>query len=165
MYGNLVFEIDSNDLRMNSMAETHTITLHMVVRDAGKAADWYKQFLDAVENGRVPLPGGKFMQIELQFGDTTVMLADEVPEMGVLSPLAAGYSPVALHYSTKNVDTLWAKVTSAGVQVLQPLQEQFWGERYGQIADPFGYRWGLAQRIREVPADEIAQLAAKAFGD
>jgi PhnB protein len=146
------------------MTETHTITLHMVVRDAAKAAKWYKDVLGAVERERVPLPGGKFMQIELQFGNTIVMLADEFPEMGVLSPLSAGYSPVALHYSTNNVDALWEKVTDAGVQVLQPLQEQFWGERYGQIADPFGYRWGLAQRIRDVPASEVAQQAAKAFG-
>ena len=146
------------------MAEAHTITLHMVVRDAGKAADWYKSVLEAVEIGRVPLPGGKFMQIELQFGNTHIMLADEFPEMGVLSPLSAGYSPVALHYSTDHVDALWESVTAANVQVLQPLQEQFWGERYGQIADPFGYRWGLAQRIHEVSADEIARLAAKAFG-
>jgi PhnB protein len=146
------------------MADVHTITLHMVVREAAKAADWYKDNLGAVEHGRIPLPGGKFMQIELQFGNTTVMLADEFPEAGILSPLSVGSSPVALHFSTTDVDALWAKVTHTGVKVLQPLQEQFWGERYGQIVDPFGYRWGLAQHIRDVPASEITQLAAKAFG-
>jgi PhnB protein len=142
----------------------HTITPHLVVRDAARAAEWYKASLGAEERGRIPVPGGKFMQIELWFGDSAVMLADEFPEAGILSPLAIGGTPVVLHFSTENVEALWQRAIAAGAQVLQPLQDQFWGDRYGQIIDPFGYRWGLAQHIRDVSSEEIARRAASAFG-
>lgn len=143
----------------------HTITPHIVVREAGRAAEWYKQVLGAEERGRIPVPGGKFMQIELWFGDSAVMLADEFPEAGVFSPQAIGGNPVVLHFSTENVEALWKRVVEAGAEVVQPLQEQFWGDRYGQIRDPFGYRWGLAQHVRDVPAEDVARIAATLFGD
>ena len=143
----------------------HTITPHIVVRDAARAAEWYKEALGAEERGRVPVPGGKFMQIALWFGDSAVMLADEFPDAGVLSPQAIGGTPVVLHFSTENVEALWKRAVEAGARVVQPLQDQFWGDRYGQILDPFGYRWGLAQHIRDVPSEEIARTAAKVFGD
>jgi PhnB protein len=142
----------------------HTITAHLVVRDAARAADWYKVALGAEERGRIPVPGGKYMQIELWFGDSAVMLADEFPEAGILSPLAIGGTPVVLHFSTENVDALWRRAVDAGANILQPLQDQFWGDRYGQIIDPFGYRWGLAQHISDVSSEEIARHAASVFG-
>ncbi|HEU5383348.1 MAG TPA: VOC family protein [Ktedonobacteraceae bacterium] len=142
----------------------HTITPHMVVRDAAQAAEWYKAALGAEERGRIPVPGGKYMQIELWFGDSAVMLADEFPEAGILSPLAIGGTPVVLHFSTENVEALWKRAVDAGATILQPLQDQFWGDRHGQILDPFGYRWGLAQHTREVSSVEIAYQAAKVFG-
>lgn len=142
----------------------HTITPHIVVRDAARAAEWYKAALGAEERGRIPVPGGKFMQIALEFGDSAVMLADEFLDAGILSPLAMGGTPVVLHLSTENVDALWKRAIDAGASVLQPLQEQFWGDRYGQLIDPFGYRWGLAQHVRDVSSEEIARGAAKAFG-
>ena len=141
----------------------HTITPHIVVREARRAAEWYKEAFGAEERGRVPVPGGKFMQIELWFGDSAVMIADEFPEAGVLSPQAIGGNPVVLHFSTENVETLWKRTIEAGAEVVQPLQDQFWGDRYGQIRDPFGYRWGLAQHIREVSPGEIARAAWKLF--
>lgn len=104
------------------------------------------------------------MQIELWFGDSAVMLADEFPEAGILSPLSIGGTPVVLHLSTENVEVLWKRAVDAGATILQPLQDQFWGDRYGQIIDPFGYRWGLAQHIRDVSSEEVASQAAKAFG-
>jgi PhnB protein len=143
----------------------HTITPHIVVRDAARAAEWYKEALGAEERGRVPVPGGKFMQIALWFGDSAVMLADEFPDAGVLSPQAIGGTPVVLHYSTENVEALWKRAVEAGARVVQPLQDQFWGDRYGQILDPFGYRWGLAQHVRDVSSEEIARIAAQVFGD
>lgn len=142
----------------------HTITPHLVIRNAGHAADWYKAALGAEERGRIPVPGGKFMQIELWFGDSAVMLADEFPEAGILSPLSIGGTPVVLLLSTENVEVLWKRAVDAGATILQPLQDQFWGDRYGQIIDPFGYRWGLAQHIRDVSSEEVASQAAKAFG-
>lgn len=142
----------------------HTITPHIVVRDAARAAEWYKAALGAEERGRIPVPGGKYMQIELWFGDSAVMLADEFTEAGILSPLAIGGTPVVLHFFTENVEALWKRAIDAGATILQPLQDQFWGDLYGQIIDPFGYRWGLAQHTREVSSEEIARQAAKVFG-
>jgi PhnB protein len=89
------------------------------VRDAARAADWYKAPLGAEERGRIPGPGGKYMQIELWFGDSAVMLADEFPEAEILSPLAIGGTPVVLHFSTENVDALWRRAVDAGANVLQ----------------------------------------------
>src|SRR6266540_103482 len=91
----------------------HTITPHIVVRDAGRAAEWYKKALGAEERGRVPVPGGKFMPIELWFGDTAVMIAEEFPEAGVLSTQASGGKPVVLHFSTEKVEVLWKRVIDA----------------------------------------------------
>ncbi len=142
----------------------HTITPHLVVRDAGRAAAWYKAAFGAEERGRIPVPGEKFMQIELWFGDSALMLADEFPEASILSPLAIGGTPIVLHYSTEDVEALWKRVIEAGAEVVQPLQDQFWGDRYGQIRDPFGYRWGLAQHLRDVSPEEITRVAAKLFG-
>ncbi len=142
----------------------HTITPHLVVRDAARAAEWYKAALGAQERGRIPVGGGKYMQIALWFGDSAVMLADEFPEAGILSPLAMGGTPIVLHISTENVDALWQRAVDAGATVLQPLQEQFWGDRYGQLADSFGYRWGLAQHVRDVDQDEVARQATAIFG-
>jgi PhnB protein len=143
---------------------THTITPHLVVRGAAAAGKWYTDVLGAEERGRIEVRGGKLMQLELAFGDTTVMLADEFEELGVLSPLAVGGTGTVLHLTTDDVDTLWARAIAAGAEVRQPLADAFWGERYGQITDPFGHRWGLAQRLRDVPQDEIAAAARALFG-
>ena len=142
----------------------HTLTPHIVVAGAARAADWYVRALGAVERRRVAVPGGRLMTVELWFGDSAVMIADEFPEIGALSPLALGGTAVVLHMYTTDVDALWRRALEAGATVLHPLTDQFWGERHGQITDPFGHRWGLAQRIREVPEDEIARAAWQAFG-
>lgn len=142
----------------------HTITPHIVVRDAPQAAEWYARALGAHEHHRVPLPGGKLMSVELRFGDSAVMLADEFPEAGVVSPLAFGGTAVVLHLFTEDVDTLWQRAIAAGAEMVHPLQDQFWGDRQGQIVDPFGHKWNLAQHVRDVPPEEVARAAAAAFG-
>jgi PhnB protein len=142
----------------------HAITAHIVVRDAAAAAEWYTRALGAEERGRIEVPGGKLMQVELWFGDSQVMLADEFPELGVLSPLSIGGTATVLHLSTNDVDALWKRVVDAGADVRQPLADAFWGERYGQITDPFGHRWGLAQHLRDVPRQEIEEAAGAMFG-
>jgi PhnB protein len=142
----------------------HTITPHIVVRDAAAAADWYTRALDAEERGRIEVPDGKLMQVELRFGDAAVMLADEFPDLGVLSPLSIGGTATVLHLYTDDVDALWKRAVDNGAEVRQPLADMFWGERYGQITDPFGHRWGLAQYLRDVPRQEIAEAAAALFG-
>jgi PhnB protein len=142
----------------------HSVTPHLVVRDAARAAAWYAEALGAEERGRIEVPGGKLMQVELWFGDSAVMLADEFPDFGVLSPLAIGGTATVLHLYSEDVEALWQRAVAAGAEVRQPLGDAFWGERYGQITDPFGHRWGLAQRVRDVPQEEIARAAAELFG-
>ena len=153
-----------NESNVKMPAGMHTITPHIVVGHAAAAADWYKQILGAEERNRIEVPGGKLMQVELRFGDSAVMLADEFPELGVLSPLSVGGTATVLHLYTDDVDALWKHAVDAGAEVRQPLQDVFWGERYGQITDPFGHRWGLAQHLRSVPREEIAGAVAAMFG-
>lgn len=136
----------------------------MVVRGAADAAEWYARALGAEERQRVELPGGKIMSLELRFGESPVMVADEFPEMGIVSPLSVGGTSVVLNLVTDDVDALWARALEAGAEELHPLQDAFWGDRHGQITDPFGHRWGLAQHLRDVSAEEIARAAAEAFG-
>jgi PhnB protein len=142
----------------------HTITPHIVVRDAACAAEWYKQAFGAEERSRVPLPGGKLMSVELWFGDSAVMVADEFPELGIRSPQTVGGTSTVLNVYTEDVDALWKRAVEAGAEVLHPLRDQFWGDRHGQLTDPFGHRWGLAQHLRDVPPEEIVRAAAEAFG-
>jgi len=143
---------------------TLSLTPHLVVRDAARAAGWYGSALGAVERSRIPLPGGKLMSVELAFGDATVMIADEFPDAGILSPLSIGGTATVLHLRTADVDAAWRRAIAAGAEVHHPLQDAFWGERHGQISDPFGHRWGLAQRIRDVPHEAVVAAAAAAFG-
>lgn len=152
------------EAKVRTRTGMHTITPHIVVSDAADAADWYKQVLGAEERSRIELPGGRLMQVELWFGDSAVMLADEFPELDVLSPLSVGGTATVLHLYTNDVDALWKRAVDAGAEVRQPLQDVFWGERYGQITDPYGHRWGLAQHLRDVPRQEIADAAAAMFG-
>jgi PhnB protein len=140
-----------------------TVTPHIVVRDAGRAADWYAQALGAELGNRIPVPGGRYLQIELIFGDSHVMIADEFPEMGAISPLTLGGTYGALTIATNDVDALWQRAVDAGAEVFHPLQDAFWGERHGQIVDPFGHRWGLAQKIEDVAPEEVARRAAALF--
>jgi PhnB protein len=152
-----------SDLKSVSEAN-YTITPHLVVRDAAAASEWYQRAFGAEERGRIPVPGGRFTQIELRFGDSTVMIADEFPELDVLSPRSVGGTVGALVIHTDDVDALWQRALEAGAEVSVPLQEMFWGDRHGEVFDPFGHRWGLAQHLRDVPAEGIRAAAAAMFG-
>ncbi len=146
------------------MTQAHTITAHIVVRDAARAAEWYQRAFGAEERERIPVPGGKLMSLELRLGDSSLMIADEFPELGVLSPQSIGGTATVLHLSVDDVEPLWNRAVEAGAEVLQPLGDTFWGDRYGQVRDPFGHKWGLAQHVRDVPRDEVLRAAAVAFG-
>jgi len=141
-----------------------TLTPHIVVRGAAEAAEWYVHALGAQKRRRIPVPGGKLMSVELRFDDAVVMVADEFPEAGVLAPPSIGGTATVLHLVVADVDALFARAVAAGAEVLHAPADQFWGERHGQITDPFGHRWGLAQHLRDVPDEEVARLAWAAFG-
>jgi PhnB protein len=142
-----------------------TVTAHIIVRNAGEAADWYERALGATSGTRIRLPDGRHMQIELRFGDSVVMIADEFPELGAVSPQTLGGTYGALTISVDDADAAWQRALAAGATEHHPLADAFWGERHGQIIDPYGHRWGLAQRIEDVDADELTRRAAAAFGE
>ena len=140
------------------------LTPHLVTRDPAAAAAWYGQVLGAVEEGRITLPGGRVLSVELRFGDSRMAIGDEFPEMGIVSPLTLGGTYGALHLAVPDADAVWQRALDAGATVFEPLHEAFWGERTGQFIDPFGHRWAIDQHVRDVPAEEVARLAAEAFG-
>jgi len=140
------------------------IAVHIIVDDAAGAADWYTTVLGAKEQRRITLPNGRLIDVELSFGPSKVVLADEFPEHAALSPKTTGCSSAVLYLDTDDVDALWARVLAHGAEVLRPLADWFTGHRDGQFIDPFGHRWGLSQRLREVPHDEIERAAADVFG-
>jgi len=140
------------------------ITVHIVVAGAAQAAEWYSDVLGAEERSRVVLPDGRLIHLELWFGSSAVMVADEFPEHGALSPTTTGCTSAVLYVRTDDVDALWARAIDGGAQVARPLADSFWGEREGQIVDPFGHRWGLSEHVRDVSLDEMSRGAAEAFG-
>jgi PhnB protein len=139
------------------------ITPHIVVPDAAAGSAWYQRAFGGVERMRVPLPGGKVMTLELVLGETVLHIASEFPAAGIVSPLTIGGTATVLQLQVDDARALWARALAAGASVRHELADQFWGELHGQIVDPFGHRWNIAQRLREVSADEIAAAAAALF--
>jgi PhnB protein len=140
------------------------ISAHIVVPDAGAAADWDAKAFGAREQSRIPLPGGKVMTVELRLGDSLVHVASEFPDFGIVSPLTIGGTATVLQIDVDDAEAAWARALEAGADVHHELADQFWGEGQGQLTDPYGHRWNIAQRIRDVPHDEVVAAAAQVFG-
>jgi PhnB protein len=132
----------------------HTITPGLTCKNAAQAIDFYKSVFGAKEMMRMPGPGGMIMHAELQIGDSRFMLSDEIPGM-TCAPSPGVVNPVYLFMYTENVDAVFNRAVSAGAKVDMLLTDQFWGDRYGKVTDPFGHQWGLAQHIEEVAPDEM----------
>jgi|SRR5438309_2163460 len=136
--------------------ERQALTPYVIVKDAAKAIDFYKKAFGATEVFRLTEPqGSKIGHAELRIGDSLLMLADEYPDFGALSPSSVGGSPVSLHLYVDDVDHLVERATSAGATVLRPVKDEFFGDRIGTIVDPFGHKWQLATRKEEVSPQEM----------
>jgi uncharacterized glyoxalase superfamily protein PhnB len=133
----------------------HTLTPFLTVRNALRAIEFYKQAFGAQERGVAKGPDGKVMHAELKIGDSVIMLSDEFPEFGTLSPQSVGGSPMGLHIYTENVDAAFDRAVKAGAQVEMPVMDQFWGDRYGKLKDPFGHKWSIATHVKDMSADEM----------
>lgn len=143
----------------------HTLTPHLVVRGAAQAIAFYQKAFGAKELNRHPGPdGASIMHAELQIGDARIFLNDEYPEMGATSPQALNGTPVTLHLYVADADGLFAQAVEAGAQVMMPMADQFWGDRYGIVNDPFGHRWSIASHIKDLSPEQMRQAAAAAFG-
>lgn len=140
-----------------------SITAHIVVQGADRAAAFYRDAFGAEEIERIPTPDGRLMSVQLRIADSLLHVADEFPEMGVLAPPSVGGTAVVLALDVTDAEAVFAQAVAAGAEVRQPLQDTFWGDRHGQLDDPFGHRWNVDQHLREVPHDEVVAAAARAF--
>jgi uncharacterized glyoxalase superfamily protein PhnB len=139
----------------------HSITPHLVCAGAAEAIDFYVKAFNAVEMVRLPGPGGKLMHASLKVGDSTLMLVDEMPECGAVGPKALKGSPVTIHLYVEDVDATFAQAVAAGAKVTMPVADMFWGDRYGQVEDPFGHRWSVATHTRDVTPAEMQEAMSK----
>lgn len=144
----------------------HTITAHLIINGADKAIEFYKKAFGAQESGSPHhTPDGKVMHAELKIGDSTLMLADEFPGMGAKGPQSLGGSPVVLNVYMDDIDKVFNQAVAAGATVIMPLANQFWGDRYGQVKDPFGHHWALGQHVEDVAPDEMERRANAVFAE
>ncbi len=134
----------------------HTITPHLVCDGAADAIAFYVKAFGAIESGRLPGPGGKLMHAQVRIGDSALMLVDAFPEMGALDPKALNGSPVTIHLYVEDVDAVVAQAVAAGATVTMPVADMFWGDRYGQLRDPFGHHWSIATHQHDRTPDEMA---------
>ena len=140
----------------------HSVTPHLTVRGAARAIDFYRRAFGAEEVMRMPSRDGtKLMHAHLRIGDSAVFLNDEFPEMGGRSPEALGGTPTAIHLYVPDADAVFARALAAGAQVRMPLQDMFWGDRYGQVVDPFGHVWAIATHKEDLTPEEIGRASCR----
>jgi PhnB protein len=142
----------------------HAVTPCLTVKGGAQAIEFYTKAFGATEHFRMPGPDGKsLMHAELKIGDSIVMLADEQPGMGTKAPTSAGGSTGYLFLYVKDVDAAFKRAVEAGAKVVMPPADMFWGDRFGQVDDPFGHRWGLGTHKEDVAPDEIAKRQQQFF--
>jgi PhnB protein len=138
----------------------HSVTPHLVCAGAAKAIEFYKSAFGAEECARLPGPDGRLMHAAVKIGDSQVMLVDEMPEWGALGPKSLKGSPVTIHLYVDDVDAVVARAVKAGAKVTMPVADQFWGDRYGKLEDPFGHHWSVATHVRDVSMEEAQKAMA-----
>ena len=147
-----------NTAKVNAIPEgMHTVTPHLVCEGATEAIDFYKKAFGAEELSRLPGEDGRIMHAELRIGDSVVMLADAFPEWNSPGPLALKGTTVSIHLYVPGVDAAFQRAVDAGAEVVMTVDDMFWGDRFGMLKDPFGHRWSIATRQRDVSADELQE--------
>jgi PhnB protein len=144
----------------------HSVTPYLCCKDAAAAIEFYKKAFGATELMRMGAPGEKIGHAEIRIGDSHVMLADEFPEMGFLSPQSVGGSPVMMHLYVEDVDATVPKAVAAGAKVMRPVEDQFYGDRGGQVEDPFGHKWYVSTHKEDISPEEIKKrMTPKSGGE
>jgi PhnB protein len=128
----------------------HSVTPHLICAGAAEAIEFYKNAFGASEVSRMPGLNGKLMHASIRIGDSMLMLVDEMPERGSFGPKALKGSSVVIHLYVDDADALTRRALAAGATITMPVQDMFWGDRYGQLEDPFGHRWSVATHVRDV---------------
>jgi len=140
----------------------HSVTPYLVVDGASRAIEFYKRAFGAVERFRMPAPDDKVGHAEIQIGDLVIMLSDPFPGMGSSAPSGTQESAGLMLY-VPDVDAVFKQAVDAGATVTMPLDNQFWGDRYGKVRDPFGHSWHLATHVEDVSPEEMMKRAEAAF--
>lgn len=135
----------------------NTLSPYLVVDGAEKAIEFYKKALGAEVVDVSKGPDGKVYNAQLKFGNSMLMLNDEFPDYGSVGPNKLGGSPITIHMSVEDVDSLWKKAVDAGCEVTMPLADQFWGDRYGSLKDPFGHKWSMSTHIADPTPEEMEE--------
>jgi PhnB protein len=141
----------------------HTVNIYLTVDDGFKAIDFYKKAFGVQEVFRLEGPPGKIGHAELKFGDSIIMLSDEMPGGSCRSPRALGGTTVNLYIYVEDVDRLFQQAVAAGAKVFMPVEDMFWGDRFGLITDPFGHSWGLATRKKNLTPEEVMKESQAAM--
>jgi uncharacterized glyoxalase superfamily protein PhnB len=142
-------------------AGAHSVIPHLVCAGAADAIEFYKKAFNATEEIRLPGASGKLMHAAIKIGDSTIMLADEFPDWGSLGPKSLKGSPVVIHLYVEDADAFVKQAAAAGAKITMPVADMFWGDRYGQIEDPFGHRWSVGTHVRDVTPEEMKQAMQK----
>jgi uncharacterized glyoxalase superfamily protein PhnB len=132
-----------------------TVTPHLICAGSADAIEFYKKAFGATELIRLPGPDGKIMHACIQIGNARVMLTDEQPKWRALGPKALNGTPVSLHLYVEDADSFAQRAVDAGAKLVMPVADMFWGDRYGQVEDPFGHRWSVATDVKDMTAEEI----------
>lgn len=133
----------------------HTVTPYITVTNSAEAIEFYKKAFGAEEHFRMAGPDGKIMHAEIKIGDSVIMMSDEWPNMGVKAPVNAGCVTASLMIYVPDVDASYERAINAGAKPGQPVQDMFWGDRYGQVYDPYGHRWSIATHVEDVAPAEM----------
>ena len=141
----------------------HTVTPYLVVEDAAAAIDYYKKAFGATERGRMEGPDGKIGHAEVQIGDAVVMLSDPVPQGSTRPPIELGGTTSSVVLYVEDVDAVVERAVDAGGIVVMEVADQFWGDRFGSIKDPYGHVWSIATHVEDVPPEEMAERAKAAM--
>lgn len=147
----------------NDTAVTPSLNPHLTVAGAAEAIDFYGRAFGATEMIRLPGPDGKLVHAAVEINGTMVLLVDENEEWGLRGPKLLGGSPVTIHLTVPDVDAAVAQAVAAGATVTMEVADQFWGDRFGSITDPFGHSWSIATHVEDVPPEEMAERAKEAM--
>lgn len=146
----------SHDSAPSSPSGTvRSVACYLCIRNAAEAIAFYKKAFGATEELRLTGADGKIAHGEIKIGNTVIMLADEFPDFGALSPVSVGGSPVKFTIETDDADALFAHAVANGCSALRPVEDQFYGYRGGMVADPYGYSWFIQHKTEDVSADEM----------
>jgi PhnB protein len=140
-----------------------TVTPYLAIKSAAKALEFYKNAFGATERYKLMMPDGRLGHAEIQLGDSMIMLADEFPEYGGKAPETLGGSPVSIHLYVEDVDAFFKKALAAGAKELKPVMDQFYGDRSGQLEDPFGHLWWVATHKEDIAPEEMEKRVQAMF--